>query len=64
MTKEEQDRVNQFVKNIINGPNRYAIQIPEKEDNSHTMVVTIDHIIQEMNAMVKDLERIEDEQKD
>ena len=62
MTKNEQDRVNEFIKNITNGPNRFLIQQPGEE--KHTMVVTIEHIISEVNSMVKDLDKLEDEQKD
>lgn len=62
MTKQEQDRVNEFIKNITNGPNRFLIQQPGEE--KHTMVVTIEHIISEVNSMVKDLDKLEDEQKD
>lgn len=61
MTKQEQDRVNQFVKAIIEGPHRFLIQPPGEEN--HKMVVTIEHIVAEMNAMVKDLNKLEDEQK-
>lgn len=62
MTKQEQNRVNEFIKNITNGPNRFLIQQPGEE--KHTMVVTIEHIISEVNSMVKDLDKLEDEQKD
>lgn len=62
MTKNEQDRVNQFIKNITNGPNRFLIQQPGEE--KHTMVVTLSHIVTEVGEMVKDLEAMEDEQKD
>lgn len=62
MTKQEEDRINQFIKNICNGENRMLIQKPGEE--KHTMVVTIEHITSQVRSMVQDLEAMKDEQKD
>lgn len=57
MTKQEQNRVNDFIRNITNGPNRFMIQPPGEQ--KHKMVVTVEHIIKEFNSMAKDLEEME-----
>jgi hypothetical protein len=62
MTKEEEKRVNQLIKDIIESDKRLATQLPGEK--KHTIVIPLTAIMEYWGNMVKDLESMRDDKKD
>lgn len=58
MTKNEEEILNKFIKNIINSDKAKFVQFPEEKDAY--AVLKLNDIIEEINEMVK---KLEDERK-
>jgi len=61
MTKNEEKRINQFIKGIIESKEKLATQLPG--DDKHTIVLPMTAIMSEWSAMVKDLEAMRDDEE-
>lgn len=59
MTKNEEKRINRFIKAILDSDKRLATQLPG--DKEHTIVLPLNVILNEWSSMVKDLESMRDE---
>ena len=58
MNKKEEQRINKFITNVLNSDKRMATQLPGNEE--YTIIIPIEAITEEWQAMVKDLEELKD----
>jgi len=59
MTKNEEKRINQFIKGILESDKKLATQLPGDKD--HTIVLPLNAVLEEWSSLVKDLEAMKDE---